>query len=302
MKSKKLLGIFAAAFLFAGCSAQDADLPEETPQDAAEAYSVEETSSQATEETDTTETIEDLLEIIDIIWGEKYYVALCGDGSVRQWSVSEEREDAVIVGGIHNAVKIMSMGAGRVFYALTEDGALYMWGENEYVDTNNPKWGEERQKIYEDRAVSVLPGDEFVLVDATDKQAFAIDKEGNLYAWGDTGYRYFYSSDEELDHKYHLENDLVKGTERIFTGADLSHYFIREDGSVYTLRSWHSSYDYIPWIYPGIDRTNTMLLDEIDFIVFGWGGSSSLYLYELGETDIEQIAADKYNGILVWRG
>ncbi len=45
-----------------------------------------------------------------------------------------------------------------------------------------------------------------------------------------------------------------------------------------------------------------MLLDEIEFIVFSWGGSSSLYLYELGETDIEQIAADKYNGILVWRG
>ena len=130
-------------------------------------------------------------EIIDIIWGEKYYVALCGDDSVRQWSVSEEREDAVIVGGIHSAVKIMSMGAGRAFYALTEDGALYMWGENEYVDTNNPKWGEERQKIYEDRAVSVFSGDEFVLADATDKQAFAINKEGSLYTWGDTGYRFF---------------------------------------------------------------------------------------------------------------
>ncbi len=42
IKRVKLLGIFAAAFLFVGCSAQDEDLPEETPQDAAEVYSMEE--------------------------------------------------------------------------------------------------------------------------------------------------------------------------------------------------------------------------------------------------------------------
>ncbi|MDE5596526.1 MAG: hypothetical protein K2J04_01690, partial [Lachnospiraceae bacterium] len=50
MKSKKLLAIFTAAFMLAGCSAQDADLSEETPQDAAEVYSVEEeTGSQEAE-------------------------------------------------------------------------------------------------------------------------------------------------------------------------------------------------------------------------------------------------------------
>lgn len=58
MKSIKLLEIFAAAFLFAGCSAQEADLPEETPQDAAEVYSVEEeTGSQEAEPEDNNVTL-----------------------------------------------------------------------------------------------------------------------------------------------------------------------------------------------------------------------------------------------------
>ena len=58
IKRVKLLGIFAAAFLFAGCSAQKADLPEETPQDAAEVYSVEEeTGSQEAEPEDNNVTL-----------------------------------------------------------------------------------------------------------------------------------------------------------------------------------------------------------------------------------------------------
>ena len=58
IKRVKLLGIFAVAFLFAGCSAQKADLPEEMPQDAAEVYSVEEeTGSQEAEPEDNNVTL-----------------------------------------------------------------------------------------------------------------------------------------------------------------------------------------------------------------------------------------------------
>ena len=69
--------------------------------------------SKAAKEPDPQNAQAESFEIIDIIWGEKYYVALCGDGSVRQWSVSEEREDAVIVEGIHNAVKRERQISGR---------------------------------------------------------------------------------------------------------------------------------------------------------------------------------------------
>ena len=58
MKGIKLLGIFTAAFMLAGCSADDADLSEETPQDAAEVYSVEEeTNSQEAEPEDNNVTL-----------------------------------------------------------------------------------------------------------------------------------------------------------------------------------------------------------------------------------------------------
>ena len=148
---------------------------------------------------DLQKTQAESFEITDIIWGEEYYVALCSDGSVRQWHISEEKEKAVRVGGIDNAAKIMTVGEGRAFYAVTDDGALYMWGENDYIDVhNNGKWGDERQNIYEDYAVNVLPTKEFALIDATDRQVFAIDREGELYSWGDDGYMFFYNSDKEL--------------------------------------------------------------------------------------------------------
>ena len=35
------------------------------------------------------------------------------------------------------AAKIMTVGEGRAFYAVTDDGALYMWGENDYVDVSD---------------------------------------------------------------------------------------------------------------------------------------------------------------------
>ena len=150
---------------------------------------------------DLQETQAESFEITDIIWGEEYYVALCSDGNIRQWHVSEEKEKAVRVGGIENAAKIMTVGEGRAFYAVTDDGALYMWGENDYIDVhNNGKWGDERQNIYEDYAVNVLPTKEFALIDATDRQVFAIDREGELYSWGDDGYMFFYNSDKELYH------------------------------------------------------------------------------------------------------
>ncbi len=236
-------------------------------------------------------------EITDIIWGEEYYVALCSDGSVRQWHISEEKEKAVRVGGIDNAAKIMTVGEGRAFYAVTDDGALYMWGENDYVDvSDNGKRWDARQEIYEDRAVNVLPAKEFTLIDATDRQVFAIDLEGNLYSWGEEGYRFFYNSDKEL---YCLDSEQTKGTERIFPGAYIFHYMIREDGSVYSLMS-RDTYFYsgnLPWIYPGISRRNTIPWNGIDFIQVSIGGGR-LYLYELGETDIEQIAADEYTVFL----
>ena len=246
---------------------------------------------------DLQETQAESFEITDIIWGEEYYVALCSDGNIRQWHVSEEKEKAVRVGGIENAAKIMTVGEGRAFYAVTDDGALYMWGENDYVDvSDNGKRWDARQEIYEDRAVNVLPAKEFTLIDATDRQVFAIDLEGNLYSWGEDGYRFFYNSDKEL---YCLDSEQTKGTERIFPGAYIFHYMIREDGSVYSLMS-RDTYFYsgnLPWIYPGISRRNTIPWNGIDFIQVSIGGGR-LYLYELGETDIEQIAADEYTVFL----
>ncbi len=246
---------------------------------------------------DLQKTQAESFEITDIIWGEEYYVALCSDGSVRQWHISEEKEKAVRVGGIDNAAKIMTVGEGRAFYAVTDDGALYMWGENDYIDVhNNGKWGDERQNIYEDYAVNVLPTKEFALIDATDRQVFAIDREGELYSWGDDGYMFFYNSDKEL---YHLDYEQVKGTARIFPGAYIFHYMIREDGSVYSLMS-RDTYFYsgsLPWIYPGIGMTTKSLATGIDYMQVSIGGGR-LYLYELGETDIEQIAADEYTVFL----
>ena len=208
------------------------------------------------------------------------------------------KKPVLLILGVLLSISILwSFGKAMKKADDTEAGALYMWDENDYIDvSDNGKWGDERQEIYEDRAVNVLPAKEFTLIDATDRQVFAIDREGNLYSWGEDGYVFFYYSDKEL---YCLDSEQTKGTARIFPGAYISHCMIRENGSVYSLMS-RDTYFYsgdLPWIYPGISRRNTIPWKDIDFIQVSTGGGR-LYLYELGETDIEQIAADEYTVFL----
>ena len=124
------------------------------------------------------------------------------------------KKPVLLILGVLLSISILwSFGKAMKKADDTEAGALYMWGENDYIDVSDTgKWGDERQEIYEDRAVNVLPAKEFTLIDATDRQVFAIDREGNLYSWGEDGYVFFYYSDKEL---YCLDSEQTKGTARI---------------------------------------------------------------------------------------
>lgn len=69
------------------------------------------------------------------------------------------KKPVLLILGVLLSISILwSFGKAMKKADDTEAGALYMWDENDYIDvSDNGKWGDERQEIYEDRAVNVLP-------------------------------------------------------------------------------------------------------------------------------------------------
>lgn len=247
-----------------------------------------------------TEIKEIMPEITDIIIGERDSIALCADGSV--WS----RDDTIKGGpenntdsfkriaGLENIIKIMDMGTVR--YALSSEGNIYEWESSEY---HSAGMDEERDNIFYEpvrqRGISKITD-----MDARNGKVFAVDKEGNLYAWG-WGLCLYNNDYEDMNPGFpEKSRGLVKNVKKIFIGSGEYHYFLREDGSIFSIMGSPLDLTYVDaFIFPDFNEAyqeqyfdvppaSAVRIDE---------GSKmgKTILYEMGSgEEIRLIGADDY--------
>lgn len=252
--------------------------------------------------------IENMPEIADIITGEGYAIVLCKDGSVWsqekvqntnqkiEWDINLFKK----IEGLNKITKIMDAGAAK--YALCSDGFIYAWGENQ-LGIIRPD--EERNKIFNQPVV--IEGISNVKdMDAKNGKVFAINKEGNFYAWGLELYKEDYN---DVRPGFTKEGrKAVKNVKKIFMGAGEYHYFVREDGSIFSIMSSPMDLTYVDaFIFPDltiVEKEPGTLFKEKYFELdrpessvridegSKWGKT---ILYEMGNSDnISHIDADDY--------
>lgn len=246
-------------------------------------------------------TIQEMPTIIDIIINNNRIVALCEDGSVWSWENKEGKEFAKKVFGLEQISEILC--SGSAMYALSKDGFVYVWGSNKWLQIN---YWESRDKYYEKPVqINALANIVDIEVSAYSEdgrgRTFAIDKSGKLYVWGLHLYW-----DEWKDYEPGFpEKDMTKveGVRKIFGGAGNYHYFIREDGTVFSIMdTLHNGV--IDFIFPSLvdeELNNAPLsLNDIPYIDLREGAKFALtILYELGEgEEVELIGADQYTMFL----
>ncbi len=234
------------------------------------------------------------------IFGESdCYISLCQDGSVWTW---DSVDDVNQVNKMQNLEKVSKIvDAGSAFYALTEEGGVYAWGSNEDLLID---WNGERTDIY-DEAVRLSEICDIVELDAKNGKGFAVDKDGNFYMWG----LYVNGYENELEDNRpsipHNASSYVSNVKRIFAGAGNYHYFVREDGSVFSImESDNFEIDVYDFIFPmAVSKeqdSDTVSLQDISYIDLREGTKYGFtILYELEDIkDVELIGADEYTVFL----
>lgn len=209
-------------------------------------------------------------------------VLLYEDGTV--WENDRETGALSRIVGLDNIIKIMD--AGVATYALSETGEVYAWGENRglMISTEASK-----DTVFEEPVmVSGLSG--IVEMDVKNGNAFAIDENGHFYAWG----LYLYSDEtkDSIPGFPQEKEDLVAGVKSIFAGAGNYHYFLKEDGSVFSIMESPMDLTCVDdFIFP--QESGTLSYDDAVDLREGSKYGKTI-LYETDIKDVVNIAADAY--------
>ena len=254
---------------------------------------------------DRTDTVTPMPQIIDIIVENDKCTALCEDGSVWEWEDLYEKRNLRKVNNLNFIVKIFD--AGPAMYALSEDGHIYAWGSNEWGQIST----EDRDAYFEDAIQlfglsNIVDMDVSLDMDSEKGKGFCIDGAGNFYEWG--LYVYFEET-KDCEPDFPKQNvDLVKGVQQLYAGTGNYNYFVREDGSVFSIMEttlWENTRDFI---FPSLPieenqfNVNAAPLteNEVSYTILNQGTKYGMtILYELGEEEgIEKIASDPYTVFL----
>jgi len=239
--------------------------------------------------------------IVDIIYSDGEYIALCEDQTVWCWGVLDEENVPQKVQNLEKITKIMH--TGTAIYALSQDGYIYAWGSNEAL-LIEPQGGRE---YFFDEPLRIKDIWNVVDVDAKNGKVFAVDANGIFYAWGLNIYGY---EDEWKDNKPGFPTNaegLVKNVQSLFAGSGNYSYFIREDGSVFSImESSIFDSDIKDFIFPkfSIKETNydgtPVYLSDISYIDLREKTKYAMtILYELGDgIKAELLASDAYTMFL----
>lgn len=247
---------------------------------------------------------EPMPKVVDAIVDESEIVVLCEDGSVWSWEKGKDKNTAHKIQNLNNVKKIVY--AGSAIYALSEDGYVYAWGSNEWLQIDaridEDKVFEKARKIAGFSDIADI--DASIDANSSRVRAFARDKSGNFYMWG---VFLHWLEDEDCYPGFPEEHiELVQGVDKVFAGAGNYHYFIREDGTIFSIMgtSFWKNENIIDFIFPSLpieiedyQMDNKPLdISEIYYVDLREGTKYGItILYELGqEKGIKCMDADKY--------
>ncbi len=247
---------------------------------------------------------EDIPQIINAIVGAESSTALCEDGSVWQWENESGQASAKKVEELSHITKIMEVGnmGIRAFYALSEEGDVYAWGSNRsgLVDSSQGTVEQYEKPIRFGGLANIVE------MDAKDDHGFAVDNDGRFYQWGVEIYNYADPSEDDYYPSFPEEHrELVEGVTKVFAGAGDYSYFIREDGSVFSIMEkdiWSHSrvYPYILPVFEGERKRDYRYVDwvcDVEGVVRldQYSKFGTTCFYELGKLEsIDLIGADAY--------
>ena len=256
-----------------------------------------------------TDVVIPMPQIVDIIIENDKCTALCEDGSVWEWEDLYEKRNLRKVNNLNFIVKIFD--AGPAMYALSEDGHIYVWGSIEWHQIRIETEGEE--EYFEDpiqlfNISNIIDMDVSFDADSGKAKGFCIDENGNFYEWG--LYLYF---DENEDYYLGFPQskiDLVQGVATLAAGTGNYNYFIREDGSVFSIMEtsiWEKS-NVLDFIFPRLPVDENMRdvekdplkLEDFAYVDLREGTKYGVtILYNLGkDTGVERIESDPYTMFL----
>lgn len=252
------------------------------------------------------ELVQDMPVAVYMLAGADYHIALCEDGTVWSWGENGDGKLGVAadalsrperIPGLENVIKLVN--GGKDIFALTAEGEVYYWGwglENIWYEKKDAD-----SMVYTPTRIEGL--EEIADMDAKNGSLFVLDKEGRLRSLG----LYFdYEARNDLIEVFSSHEELGQDIDRIVAGAGDYHYFVRKDGTVFSIME----YDYdgslqYRFIFPAQEKNdygrpedleNVTILNEQTkegYIVYydlaGIGGveaaSSDGYTVFFGKTD-----------------
>ncbi len=239
---------------------------------------------------------------IAAIPGEESCVLLYSDGTVWKKGYDAGGQTPEQVEGLERVNKIVNMG--RTFYALTDAGEVYGWGSNEHyeIDWNTKGYFSNGVLMGKEREYSIpqkLEGLENIVdIEARNGTAFALDEGGNLCMWGldiypDYMKNYIPGFSEE-------KQELVEKVSHLSVGAGNFHFFIRQDGSIFSIMedTFFNNEAMDTFIFPVFDeegREEAMYKDIPKEDLRQGTTTATAFLYELGiQKDVGLLEADEY--------
>ncbi len=180
--------------------------------------------------------------IADILIGDDYYITLCEDGSVWSWGNNESKKLGVDADRIEipqkvdipdRVVKIRD--GGWNIWALTEAGYIYIWGK---AYLREGKLHASLQDMVTPVKLENIPLIEDMSVE--NDRAAVLARNGELYLYGVIHWPQEIPAGtteiilEQISEEY---RELMANVQDMEIGAGRNHYFIREDGTVFSLMS-----------------------------------------------------------------
>lgn len=193
-------------------------------------------------------------QICDLIYDDNYIVMLFNDGSI--WSYGDNSNGMTGLGVGVNASSFQEVNIGertvsihknsQNILAYTENGNVYGWGKNSLLMLD-PEVNNSDEIFY--KPVKIPFQNKLLVFASKNDKYFAVDENNHFYAGGYIPPDGIKSSDfkngkiihdKEFTNRY---GALVSNTEKIFPGAGNYNYFIKNDGTVYSIMGYAHQFD-----------------------------------------------------------
>lgn len=251
--------------------------------------------SETLESKDTLGKVKQPLQITQVLPGEDGFLVLCKDGTVWKWDYDQRKEDAERIEGLEEVFNIID--GGGAYYALTEDGDVYVWGSNKEFQIN-PN-GKPEEMYYEPERLGMF--ENIVHIDIKNGVGFAVDSTGEFYLWGIQ----LHGEPRRDSIPYQYKKRSLEDVDYVSAGAGNYHFFMRSDGSIFSIMEDVVIYNVGTFIFPYFDTDNPIseqksFLDVQHENLERWyNGLNNVILYEVGtDTRVTKMTADPYTVFL----